>query len=68
MEENKDLLKEKFQRGKELGVTVNNARAVINNLKNQVYIILKYSIFNDDIQIEEIRKQKGLLGLVSNSN
>jgi hypothetical protein len=34
MEENKEILKEKFARGKELGLIVNNSRVIINNLKN----------------------------------
>jgi hypothetical protein len=36
MEENKEVLKEKFARGKELGQLVNESRVTINNLKNQV--------------------------------
>jgi uncharacterized coiled-coil DUF342 family protein len=36
MEDNKELLKEKFNRGKELGAVVNDARNEINKIKNQV--------------------------------
>jgi hypothetical protein len=36
MEENKEILKEKYAKGKALGNAVNAARARINELKNQV--------------------------------
>ncbi len=36
LEENKELLKEKYAKGKELGQLVNNSRNKINQLKNQV--------------------------------
>lgn len=48
MEENKEDLRVKFERGKELGQLVNSSRAEINKLKTQ---------------IEEIRKERALLGL-----
>ena len=34
LEENKELLKEKYARGKELGKMVNDSRDAINKLKN----------------------------------
>lgn len=48
MEENKEILKEKFQRGKELGQVVNQSRVMINNIKNK---------------IEQLRKDKVVQGL-----
>jgi kinesin family protein 6/9 len=53
LEENKELLKEKYARGKDLGTLVDNSRNMINRLKNQ---------------IEELRKERALQGLVNNTN
>ena len=36
MEENKLILKDKFERGKQLGISVTEARNKINNIKNEV--------------------------------
>ena len=41
MDENKQILKEKFIRGKELGQIVNNARSKIESLKNKVFYLKK---------------------------
>ena len=49
MEDNRTLLKEKYARGKQLGQEVNNSRSLIK----------KYSS-----QIEEIRKQNAMRGLI----
>ena len=53
MEEHKSLLKQKFEEGKVLGEKVNRARNKVNQLKNQ---------------IEAIRKEKAIIGLVSSSD
>jgi len=53
MEENKELLKEKYARGKALGAVVNEARNTINKLKNQ---------------IEELRKERAKQGLLGNDD
>jgi kinesin family protein 6/9 len=53
LEENKELLKEKFAKGKELGPLINNARNACNRIKNQ---------------IEELRKEAAVQGLVNNDN
>jgi len=53
LEENKELLKEKYAIGKELGIAVNNSRNAINRIKNE---------------IEELRKERALLGMVNNEN
>lgn len=52
MEENRELLKEKYGRGKQLGVSVNNNRQLIKDLTNK---------------IEQIRKQNALRGMVDES-
>jgi kinesin family protein 6/9 len=52
MEENRELLKEKYSRGKQLGVSVNNNRQLIKDLTNK---------------IEQIRKQNAMRGLVDES-
>lgn len=49
MDDNRNLLKEKYGRGKQLGSNVNEVRNNIKNLTNK---------------IEEIRKQNALRGLV----
>ena len=49
MEENRNLLKEKYARGKQLGESVNNSRNQIKSLTNK---------------IEQIRKENALRGLV----
>ena len=49
MEENRALLKSKYQRGKELGMSVNGLRGQIKNLTNE---------------IEQIRRQNAMRGLV----
>ena len=49
MEDNRNLLKEKYGRGKQLGGSVNNSRQAIKDLTNQ---------------IEQIRKQNALRGMV----
>lgn len=41
LEENKEILKEKYARAKQLGAVVNNSRSEINRLKNQVKNIRK---------------------------
>ncbi len=53
IEENKEILKEKYAKGKEMGLVVNNARNTINKLKNE---------------IEELRKERALQGLINNEN
>ena len=53
MEENQEILKDKFNRGKHLGQLVNDSRAKINEIKNQ---------------IEELRKQQVLLGISDTNN
>lgn len=40
LEENKELLKEKYAKGKELGQIVTNSRNKINQLKNQVTYLI----------------------------
>ena len=52
MEENRALLKEKYGRGKQLGTNVNQTRLQIKNLTNQ---------------IEQIRKQNALRGMVDDN-
>jgi len=52
MEDNRNLLKDKYARGKNLGAEVNNSRSLIK----------KYSS-----QIEEIRKQNAMRGLIDAS-
>lgn len=52
MEDNRNLLKDKYKRGKELGQAVNTSRNLIK----------KYSS-----QIEEIRKQNAMRGLVDDN-
>jgi len=52
MEENRELLKEKYSRGKQLGISVNNNRQQIKDLTNK---------------IEQIRKQNALRGMVDES-
>lgn len=49
MEEHKQILKQRFDEGKVLGDKVNNARRNVNLLKNQ---------------IEELRKEKAIIGLM----
>ena len=49
MEDNRNLLKDKYSRGKQLGGNVNTTRQAIKDLSNQ---------------IEQIRKQNALRGLV----
>ena len=39
IEENKTILKEKYDRGKHLGLIVNETRIKINSLKNQVIVL-----------------------------
>ena len=41
MEDNKEVLKDKFAMAKQLGVLVNTARSDINRIKNQVTIFMK---------------------------
>ena len=53
MEEHKNILKQKFEEGKILGEKVNKARNRVNQLKNQ---------------IEAIRKEKAIIGLVSSND
>ena len=53
MEENQEILKDKFNRGKHLGQVVNDSRNKINEIKNQ---------------IEELRKQQVLLGISDPNN
>lgn len=45
MEENKELLKDKFNKGKELGALVNDSRNQINKIKNQVTVSLYNKLF-----------------------
>lgn len=52
MEENRALLKEKYGRGKQLGASVNQTRTQIKDLTNQ---------------IEQIRKQNALRGMVDDN-
>ena len=52
MEENRALLKEKYARGKQLGGNVNQTRQSIKDLTNQV---------------EQIRKQNALRGMVDDN-
>lgn len=52
MEENRQLLKEKFARGKQLGQQVNESRQLIKEYTNQ---------------IEQIRKQNAMRGLVDDN-
>lgn len=52
MEENRNLLKEKYARGKQLGNSVNHTRNNIKDLTNQ---------------IEQIRKQNAMRGLVDDN-
>ena len=52
MEENRELLKEKYSRGKQLGISVNNNRQQIKDLTNK---------------IEQIKKQNALRGMVDES-
>ena len=52
MEENRALLKEKYGRGKQLGTNVNQTRVQIKDLTNQ---------------IEQIRKQNALRGMVDDN-
>ena len=52
MEENRALLKEKYGRGKQLGTNVNQTRTQIKDLTNQ---------------IEQIRKQNALRGMVDDN-
>lgn len=52
MEENRALLKEKYGRGKHLGASVNHTRSKIKDLTNQ---------------IEAIRKQNALRGMVDDN-
>ena len=52
MEENRALLKEKYARGKQLGQNVNVTRGAIKDLTNQ---------------IEQIRKQNALRGMVDDN-
>jgi kinesin family protein 6/9 len=52
MEENRELLKDKYSRGKQLGISVNNNRQQIKELTNK---------------IEQIRKQNALRGMVDES-
>lgn len=49
MEENRELLKEKYARGKELGNDVNDSRNLIKQLTNK---------------IEQIRKENAMRGMV----
>ena len=49
MEDNRELLKQKYARGKQLGSSVNQSRTQIKNLTGQ---------------IEQIRKQNAMRGLV----
>jgi hypothetical protein len=46
MEDNKELLKEKFNRGKELGGVVNDSRNEINRLKNNVKVIPLFNLLD----------------------
>lgn len=66
LEENKEILKEKYARAKQLGAIVNNSRSEINRLKNQVKKHPKAKIYY--FQIEELRKEMGLQGLINNEN
>jgi len=52
MEENRELLKDKYSSGKQLGISVNNNRQQIKELTNK---------------IEQIRKQNALRGMVDES-
>lgn len=52
MEENRNLLKEKYARGKHLGTSVNNTRNAIKDLTNN---------------IEQIRKQNAMRGMVDDN-
>lgn len=52
MEENRNLLKEKYARGKQLGGSVNECRNKIKNFTNE---------------IEQIRKQNAMRGLVDDN-
>jgi kinesin family protein 6/9 len=52
MEENRELLKEKYGRGKQLGINVNTNRQQIKDLTNR---------------IEQIRKQNALRGMVDDT-
>lgn len=52
MEDNRNILKEKYARGKALGQSVNDIRNQIKDLTNQ---------------IEQIRKQNALRGLVDDN-
>lgn len=52
MEEHKQILKEKYAEGQTLGAKVNGTREKINSLKNQ---------------IEQIRKEKAIIGLLDSS-
>ena len=52
MEDNRALLKEKYGRGKQLGADVNGTRTQIKDLTNQ---------------IEQIRKQNAMRGMVDDS-
>ena len=45
LEENKEILKEKFAQAKQVGNLVNNSRNEINRLKNQVYSCNSYLKF-----------------------
>ncbi|EGR31732.1 kinesin family member 6, putative [Ichthyophthirius multifiliis] len=53
MEENKNVLKEKFEKARQLGQQVNNARSKIDQMKNI---------------IEDLRKERALKGLLEGEN
>jgi kinesin family protein 6/9 len=52
MDENRDLLKEKYSRGKQLGIEVNDSREKIKSLTNK---------------IEQIRKENAMRGNVDSN-
>lgn len=46
MEENKELLKDKFEQGKKLGATVNQARLKVNQIKNSIEELRRINAIN----------------------